>query len=370
MLRVLSMSALGLLSVALVACSRPAPTPDPVRSVKLIRVEAQSLRSQVEYAADIRARVESRLGFRVSGKLLQRHVEVGQSVRAGQLLAVIDPQDYQLGAQAAQAQVMAAQTQRDLTASDLKRYEALRDQGFVSHADIERRQTALRAAEAALGQAQAQAGVQGNQAAYARLVADVDGVVVAVEAEVGQVLASGTPVIRLAQNGPRDAVLAVPEDRVASVKVGQDAVVNLWTQGGAGNVTFKGKVREVAAAADAATRTYTVKVALAEASVPPPLGATATVRLGAGAAAAPVPVLKLPSTAVWQQGSGSAVWVFDPASQTVKARTVQVAGLDGNEAVIAGGLQSSEEVVALGVHVLTEGQRVNRYAGAAAPAQR
>lgn len=354
--------ALGLV-LGLSACSRPAPPEDPVRAVKLLKIEAGAGLGAQEYAADIRARTESRLGFRVGGKLLERPAEVGQSVRAGQLLAVLDGQDYQSAAQAAGAQVAAAQTQRDLAAADLGRFESLRAQGFISGAEIERRQTALKAAQASLEQAQAQANVQRNQAAYTRLLADADGVVVGVDAEPGQVVAAGAPVVRLARNGPRDAVFAVPEDRVALVRTGAQAEVSLWAQAGPGSAqSLRGRVREVAASADPLTRTYAVKVALAEDS-PPPLGATATVRLalptapsGAGAA------LRLPTSALWQQGQGSAVWVFDAQAGVVRARSVQVAGLEGNQALIAQGLQAGDEVVSAGVHVLTEGQAVVRYA--------
>lgn len=366
MVRYLGGSA-GLVALALlVGCSRPAPPEEPVRSVKLIVVQPVADGPTQTYAADIRARVESRLGFRVGGKLLQRPAEVGQTVRAGQLLAVVDPQDYQSAAKAAGAQVAAARTQRDLAAADLQRFEGLRAQGFVSGAEIQRRQTTLAAAQAALDQAQAQAQVQGNQAAYTRLLADADGVVVAVEAEPGQVVSAGATIVRLARLGPRDAVLAVPEDRVASVRLGQPAQVALWADSAH---LLAGTVREVAASADPLTRTFTVKVALpVEATAP--LGATATVRLGAMATSrAPSPpsaVFRLPATALWQQGSGSAVWVFDPAAGVVRARTVSVASVDGSDAVVTQGLQAGDEVVAAGTHVLSEGQPVVRYTGLAA----
>ena len=154
--------------------------------------------------------------------------EVGQRVKAGPLLAQLDGSDLALASQAAQAQVSAAQTQRDLAAADLKRFTDLKSQGFVSGAEIERRQATLQAAEAGLRQAQAQGSVQGNQAGYARLLADGPGVVVAVEAEVGQVVAAGSPVVRVARDGARDVVFAVPEDRLAQLRPGLVAQVRLW----------------------------------------------------------------------------------------------------------------------------------------------
>jgi len=311
------------IAATVAGCSKQEVTVEPVRAVKLMTVSAGGGDADVAFAAEIHARTESRLGFRVAGKLQRRLVDSGQTVHAGQLLAVIDPLDYQLGAQAAAAQATAAQTQRDLAAADLKRYESLRDQGFVSGAEIDRRQAALRSADAALRQAQAQAGVQGNQATYTQLLADADGVIVGVDAEPGQVLASGTPVVRLARSGPRDAVFAVPEDRVGAVKPGMAAAVSLWSQGAAQGPVLEGSVREVAASADPATRTFMVKVALKEGRTQPPLGATATVRLRPAAAAHSTPLLQLPTSALWQQGQGSAVWVYDAGAGQVKARAVR-----------------------------------------------
>lgn len=353
---------------ALSACSRPPAPEEPIRSVKLHTVGTGPVVARSEYAGEVRARTESRLGFRVGGKLVQRPAEVGQRVKAGQLLAQLDAQDLALSSQAAQAQVSAAQTQRDLAAADLKRYQDLQQQGFVSGAEIERRQATLQSAEATLRQAKAQGAVQGNQAGYARLLADGAGVVLAVDAEVGQVVAAGTPVVRVARDGARDVVIAVPEDRVAQIQPGLSAQVRLWA--GAGTATsaapLQATVREVAASADAATRTYQVKLSLPDQATVP-LGATAYVTLGSASAAAPV--IKLPTTALMRsdQGdrSGSAVWVFDAATSTVQPRQVQVGGADGNQMVVLSGLKPGEEVVAIGGHVLSPGQKVTRFTAAA-----
>ena len=358
-------------ALALGACSRPEAPQEPIRSVKLITVSASAVGAQNEYAGDVRARVESRLGFRVGGKLLQRPAEVGQRVKPGQLLAQLDANDLALASQAAQAQVSAAQTQRNLAAADLKRFTDLKAQGFVSGAEIERRQATLQAAEAALLQAQAQGAVQGNQAAYTRLLADAAGVVLSVDAEVGQVVAAGTPVVRVARDGARDVVFAVPEDRLAQLRVGQSAQVRLWAAatGAPGNgAPLGGVVREVAASADAATRTYQVKLSLPDGAAVP-LGATAYVTLPEQVGAVPA-LIQLPTSALMASASGgpngSAVWVFDAASQTVQPRPVVVAGANGNLIVIAEGLKPGEEVVAAGTHVLSPGQKVTRFAAPAA----
>jgi RND family efflux transporter MFP subunit len=343
------------LALALSACSKPAPTEEPIRAVKVMTVGLDGLHSGSEYAGEVRARVESRLGFRVGGKIIKRPAEVGQRVKAGQVLAQLDPQDYQLSADAARAGLAAATTNRDLAAADMKRYKDLRDQNFISGAELERREATLKAAQAQLEQAQAQSSGQGNQAGYTRLVADVSGVVTSVDAEVGQVVAAGTPVVRIAQDGPRDVVFAVPEDKVALIKVGSKADVRGWSAG----AHMQGVVREVAASADPVTRTFAVKVAL-DAKDPLALGATVSVvpqtleRSGLQA-------IKLPTSAFRQDGQSSAVWVLDTASMTIKLQPVVIATADGNDVVVASGLQPGMQVVIAGVHVLSPGQKVTIY---------
>lgn len=336
----------------LLGCARTEAPPEPIRAVKVITVSASGMQSQHEFAGEVRARVESRLGFRVAGKITQRQAEVGQHVKAGTLLAQLDPQDYRLAADAAKAQVAAAQTNRDLAAADYKRFMTLREQNFISGAELERRETALKAAQAQLEQAQAQLAAQGNQARYTSLVADVSGVVTAVEAEPGQVVAAGTPVVRIAADGPRDVVFAVPEDKVAAVRPGTGVAVRLW----AAQAVMHGRIREVAASADPATRTYPVKVSLDGANQPP-LGATVTV-IPQVLSQAGTQVIRVPTSALRQEGQGTAVWVLDRQTMTVKSQKVQVATADGNDAVISAGLQPGMEIVSAGVHVLAPGQKV------------
>ncbi|WP_233253665.1 efflux RND transporter periplasmic adaptor subunit [Limnohabitans sp. 2KL-1] len=337
------------------ACSKKEAPQEPLRSVKLITVTAGELNVSGEYAAEVRARVESRLGFQVPGKLVARPADVGQRVAAGHLLARVDAQDYQLAAQAAQAQVNAASSQRDLAAAEFKRFEALKTQNFISGAELERRETSLKAAEAALSQAKAQAQAQSNQAGYARLTASHAGVITAVEAEVGQVVSAGQTVLRLAHDGPRDAVFAVSEQMVLALKVGQTMQATLASTG----QTLKGQVRELAASADPVTRTYAVKLAL-DASERLPLGATVNV-LAAGLLGSQSAVIKLPTSALRQEGQGTVVWLLDEASMTVNTQAVQVGRVDGNEVVIAAGLKPGQKVVSAGVHVLSPGQKVTVY---------
>lgn len=350
----------GLFACALVvsvlsACSRQAPVPEPIRAVKLIEVGARASKAEVEYAGEVRAQTESRLGFQVAGKLVQRWVDVGDVVRQGQLLAELDGQDYALAAQAAQAQVAAAKTQRDLAQTDWQRFSALKDKGFISGVELDRRQASLQSAQAQLEQAQAQAAAQNNQSGYTRLLANAAGVITAVQAEPGQVVAAGSPVVQLAQDGARDVVVAVPEGARSEVQPGQAVQVRMWSQ----DRTLAGVVREVAASADPVTRTYSVKVQV-QGQAQPPLGATAYVRMQSAGNANDA-LIKLPSTAVWERAGVSMVWVFDGQSSAVHARKVEIAGVDGNEVVIAAGVDKGMQLVAAGTHVLTEGQKVSIY---------
>ncbi len=341
--------------VVLAACSRPEAVQEPVRAVKVMTVGASGLDMGGEFAAEVRARVESRLGFRVAGKISQRQAEMGQHVSAGALLAQLDGADYQLAVQAAQALVSAAHTQRDLAQAEFKRYEGLRAQNFISSVELERREAALKAAQSTLDQAMAQAQNQGNQANYTQLRADAPGVITSVEAETGQVLAAGTPVFRLAHDGPRDAVFAVAETMVMKLQKGQvmQAVV------GQGGPTLQGRVREIAGSADPVTRTFTVKLAL-DAGEKLPLGATVNV-LAHGLKGSQAAVIKLPTSALRKEGKGTAVWVLDETQMTVSSQPVEVSTADGNEVVIAAGLQPGQRVVTAGVHVLTAGQKVSLY---------
>lgn len=343
-------------AVLLAACSKTPPPAEPVRAVRTMTVSAESAGGTHEFAAEVRARTESRLGFRVGGKLTRRFVDLGASVKAGQALAQLDPQDLRLGQEAARAGLQAAQASYEQTAADFKRFKDLREQGFISAAELERRQTALTSAKAQLDQARAQAGVQANQAAYATLAADASGVITGVDAEPGTVVAAGTPVLRLAHDGPRDVVFSVPEDQVATVRALADRKgalkVKLWGDG----TTIPASVREVAAAADPTTRTFLVKADLGRAPVR--LGQTASVQMELPKT---VGVTKLPLTAVLEQQGKTSVWLVDKASMTVKPQPIEVAGAEGNSVLVSSGLTPGQTVVTAGVHVLTPGQKVKLY---------
>ncbi len=368
---------ISLLSAALLAaCSKPEPAAEPVRAVRTTTIATGSSGGTREYAAEIKARTESRLGFRVGGKITRRTANVGDTVKAGQVLAQLDPQDLKLAQDVARAALAAAQTNLELANADYKRYKDLREQGFIGSAELERRDTALKSAQAQFDQARAQAGVQGNQAAYASLVADSNGVITAVDAEPGMVVAAGTSVVRLAQDGPRDVVFAVPEDHVGNLRSLASKPgalkVRLW----GADQTVPASIREVAAAADPLTRTFQIKADLG--SVPARLGQTATVLIEQPQQSG---AIRLPLAAVTELQGKTSVWLVeknDKGTLTVKPQAIAVAGADGNTVLVASGLKPGQVVVTAGVHALTPGQQVKQYieptasgsnaAAAAAPA--
>ncbi|MEI7515047.1 MAG: efflux RND transporter periplasmic adaptor subunit [Betaproteobacteria bacterium] len=357
-------STLLLAAVVLAACTKPTPPSEPVRAVKVLAVASDGIRSGSEYSAEVRPRVESRLGFRVSGKLLRRMVEVGQHVKVGEALAQLDAQDYKLSLDAARAQLAAAVANRDLAGADFKRFKDLREQNFISAAELERREVALQSAQSQVDQAQAQLSAQGNQSAYTTLVADAAGVITSVDAEPGQVLAAGTPVVRIAQDGARDVVFSVPEDKVGKVTLGSTVVVHAWSSA----LVAQAKVREVSASADPVTRTFTVKAALPTADLWT-LGSTVVAVPEVLDRSGPV-FIKLPTSALQHDGKTAAVWVVERASMSVRLQPIAIATADGNEVVVASGLQPGMEVVVAGVHVLSPGQKVTIYQdplGAAPP---
>jgi len=355
-------------AAALAGCQKAEPPVEVVRAVRTQVIGDVGSMIDREFSGEIRARVESRLAFRVPGKITQRPAELGMSVRPGQMLAQLDAADLRLGQAAAQAAVAAAQVQAAQAAADFKRFQDLRAQGFISPAELERHQTVLKAAEAQLAQARAQAAVQGNQTSYSQLGADASGIVTSIDAEPGQVVAAGQPVLTLAHDGPRDVVFAVPEDLGASVRplIGKAGGIKVRRWGT--DKWVSATIREMAAAADGVTRTLQVKADVSGLDVS--LGQTATVALS-------VPSrikegLRLPLHAMIEHQGQSMVWVLDPRTMTVNRQPVVTAEVSGNVVLVAAGLKSGQEVVIAGVHVLIPGQKVKRLvepgAAAATPA--
>jgi RND family efflux transporter MFP subunit len=338
----------------LAGCDRQAPAQEPTRAVRTLTVGQGDAPMTREYAAEVRARTEARLGFRVPGKLTNRLVNAGDRVRAGQVLAQLDPADLQLSQEAANAALRAAQVNYEQTETDYRRYVDLRAQGFISEGELQRRDAGLKSARSTLDQARAQAGVQTHQTGYATLAADGPGVITEVDADAGTVVAAGTPIVKLAYDGPRDVVFAIPEDQVDVFrglrgKAGALSV-SLWR----GGAPFKATVREIAGAADPVTRTFQVK-----ADLPPnvaELGQSATVQAQVAAADA---ALRLPNAAVAEHAGQSIVWLVDKGTMTVRQQPVAIARPDGDNLVIASGLKTGDIVVTAGAHALAPNQKVS-----------
>lgn len=346
-------SVVVLAAVAVTACSRQEPEAAPVRPVRLLAAGESAVTPVVQLAGEVRARVESRLGFRVGGKIVSRRVEAGQRVRRGEELARLDPRDFELAGQSARAQLAAAQARVDNARAELRRYEELSQKGYVSATDLDRRRVEMTAAEAALEQAQSGEALEGNRLEDTILRADADGVVMDVLADTGEVVGAGQPVIRLAQDGPREIEVEFPEDRTALARVA-GAEVTLWAQPGQ---RYKAQLRELSAAADPATRTFRARYSV---QAPPnvlALGQSASVNLRAPAMGRGV---RLPTTALLGEGRDTRVWLYDEKTETVKSHPVQLAGIDGNDVMVAG-LPAGARVVTAGVHVLAEGQKVRPY---------
>ncbi|MEQ1772734.1 MAG: efflux RND transporter periplasmic adaptor subunit [Burkholderiales bacterium] len=314
---------------------------------------------QANFAGEVRARSESALGFRVGGKITERLVDVGAVVKAGMPLARMDARDLQLNSASVRSQLTAAQADVVQAQADYARYNDLYQKKFVSGAEIDKRKATLDVAQARLDQAKAQLNVADNQSTYAVLTADRAGVITAVEAEAGQVVAAGQIVVRLARDAEKEIQIAVPENRLPELKAAQKIEVTLWA---IPDKHYAGKIREISPGADAVTRTYAVRIAVAEADADMRLGMTASVMLqqsGAGSA------IVLPLTALYQQGTNTALWVVDQATQTVKLAPVKVGVFREDTVTVVAGVKEGDVVVTAGVHKLTPGQKV-RVASAAA----
>jgi multidrug efflux system membrane fusion protein len=333
------------------ACGRQATPTEDVRPVRTLTVGLRSTSAIAEFSGEVRPRVETRAGFQVPGRVTQRLVDVGQSVRAGQPLASLDPQDYRLAVQASEAGLGAAQVDRDQQRADYRRFEELQRKGFISQADLDRRKASLDAAEAKYLQAQANARTSGNQAGYSVLHAPHDAIVIGVDAEVGQVVAAGQSVIRLARTGEMEVAIGIPEQQLAMLKSALDVRVRLW----AGGEPIEGRVREISPVADAATRTFPARIALVNPPASVALGMTASVSFATPIAQ---PVIAVPLQALLAEGGATHAWVVDPATQTVRRTRVQVANVAGNEIVLSEGLKPGDMIVTAGAPQLKDGQKV------------
>ncbi|MBA3904378.1 MAG: efflux transporter periplasmic adaptor subunit [Rhodocyclaceae bacterium] len=335
-LKTLGVASLAALLAA--GCSKPEEPAQPLRTVRVMKVDGNAAAGSLSFPGEVRPRYESRLGFRLGGKIVERRVDVGTIVRRGQVLARLDAQDVVL--QAAQAEAS-----RALAEAEAKRYRDLRAKNFVSQAVLDARETTLKTAEA-------QAGVAKNQAAYATLVADRDGVVTAVEAEAGQVVAAGQTVVRVAEGSEKEIVIAVPESEVEKVRAAAGFAVSLSSVPGR---VWQGRLRELSPSADAATRTFAARISVPEADESVRLGMSAGVKIEVRNGSTS---LRLPLSAFFTRNDRPSVWVVDPATQAVRLVPVQTDGVVGNDMKVKSGLQSGMLVVTAGANLLEAGQKV------------
>ncbi|RAR98956.1 efflux RND transporter periplasmic adaptor subunit [Cupriavidus alkaliphilus] len=345
------------LPLALIACGET-PTADPRSEAPLVRatlVQPVAAASR-SFTGVVAARVQSDLGFRVPGKVLERLVDAGQTVRRGQPLMRIDPVDLKLAAQAQQETVSAARARAQQTAEDEARYRDLRGTGAISASAYDQAKAAADAARAQLSAAQAQADVARNASRYAELVADGDGVVVETLAEPGQVVNAGQAVVRLAHAGRREAVVQLPE--TLRPALGSAAQATLFGKDGAG---VPARLRQLSDAADRLTRTFEARYVLEGELASAPLGATVTIQVADRAAAAQGE-LQVPLGAVFDAGKGPGVWVVQGDPARVSWRSVTLVRLGDEDAQVAGQLRQGDRIVTLGAQLLREGQQV-RVAG-------
>ena len=362
-------AALGLVTVAgllaLGGCGDKAAPVEDVRPVRLMQLSPGAGKTEFEFSGEVRPRIESRLGFRVGGKIAARLVDVGASVRKGQPLARLDPTDLALAESGARAQFDAAKTDRDLASADLKRYKELAARNFISAAELNRRQATFDSAASRLDQAQASLRNQSNQTGYAVLTADADGVVTAIDTEVGQVVTPGQPVIRVAQTAEKEVAIGLPEDQVDMLRGITDVAIHTWSDPGR---VLPGRVREMSAAADPVTRTYPTRVSIPNPPADLRIGMTAVVsftRTGEATA------IRIPLTALLQDKSGTQVWIYQPGqdgSGTVKPVSVTLGDAQGNLIEVRQGLTPGQSIVTAGVHLLKAGQKVKPMQSVA-PAQ-
>ena len=322
----------------------------PVPVVRTITIGETVSDEKAVYPGEVRGKYESTLAFQVPGKIVARHINLGDAVRAGQVLMEIDPQDIEQNHNAAQAAYQAALSNYELAKDNYGRFSALHDKGAVSTMARDQYKTQLDAAESSLKSAQAQLTASRNQLEYTRLKADHDGIVSAIAGEIGQVTAAGTPMVTVVQDGSREIQIFIPENRLDRIHPGQPAVITFWALN---DITASGHISEIAPMADAVTRTYKVRVAVDAMPEQARLGMTAKVTLQSGSES----TVTVPAGAIYQTGEQAQVWVIrDRKAALVSVKT---AGYEGSSSIrITEGLTKGDIVVTGGINKLSEGQEV------------
>ena len=342
--------ALGMLLVLAGCEANTAPAEKSERPVQVQRVSFENENAARDFVGVVRARYETDLGFRVAGKIVARLVNVGDRVRAGDVVARLDPQDLKLQVQTAEAELSAAESNLAQSAADYERYAALRTRGYASIADFDRKKWAKDEAEGRLERAKRALDLARNQLGYTDLKADADGVVTATVAEAGQVVAIGQAVARLAHRGEKEALVALPETWLGEARK-SNATVTLWSDR---DRSYQATLRELSPQADPASRTYAARFTIHNADDSVAFGMTASVKL---ARAADAQIARLPLSAVLNRGTGPMVYLVDESGALVQ-RPVTVASFNESTALVISGISDGDKVVTLGVQKLEAGLKV------------
>lgn len=350
--------AVCLLPLALTACGDASGTDDPRTQPPLVRsaTVVSAMDASRAFTGVVVARVQSDLGFRVQGKILERLVDTGQTVKRGQPLMRLDPIDLSLQAQAKQQAVAAARARAKQATADEVRYRGLVAAGAVSASAYDQIKAAADTAKAELSAAQAQANVAQNATGYAVLLADADGVVMETLAEPGQVVSAGQPVVRMARAGQREAIVQLPE--TLRPAVGSEAGAILY---GSGKQLVPARLRILSDAADPVTRTFEARYVLEGTLSNAPLGSTVTLHLADDKFSGQV--MQVPLASLYDPGKGPGVWEISGKPARVSWRPVKVLGLGDETAKITGSFRPGEQVVALGAHLLHDGEVVRTDQG-------
>lgn len=339
--------------MTLLAACKPVeePEPEPIRPVRVTTIETREGGETVTLTGQVEAQNEVNLSFRVGGRMIERSVNIGDRVRAGQVVARLESETARNTLRSARAELTAARARLVEAQNNFERHRSLLDRGFITRAMFDQAEQAFRSARAAVDAAQAQANIAETQLGYADLISDSSGTVTARRAEPGEVVAAGQPIIQLAREGGRDAVFDVPARVIQTASADTEVVVALSSDA---KVQTSGRVREVAPQADPVTRTFKVRVGLNDPPAAMRLGSTVTgsAQLGAG------PGLEIPASALTSVNQQPAVWILDPASNTVSLRNIEVLRYDLARVAVAGGLQPGDIVVTAGVQTLRPGQQV------------
>jgi membrane fusion protein, multidrug efflux system len=346
--------ALTLLLVAMLAgCKTDAKIEQEVTRPVKVAIVGEAVRGRMlTYSGVVRPRIESAVGFRVAGKIVERLVNAGDRVEVDQLIARLDDIDLRLAEDSSRAAVTAAQSRRDVARDNLERGKVLLPKGDITQAAYDTRRNEMDAAVSALESAEAQLRQTANAVGYAMLKADKAGIVTAVMAEPGQVVSAGQAVITLAHAGETEIAVAVPEQDSGYLTIGQQARITFWA---GPRVSIEGRIREIAGQADPASRTYAVRIAVSESPQIMRLGMTASIALRIDDEAA---ALVVPLAALTESDGSPVVFVVDPMTKAVRKTPVTVAGTAEDGVQIAGGLRAGEMVVIAGVQFLRDGMRV------------